>query len=107
MDEHSHHAASGLTEEESRNRDVLRHIMESSGFEGYCNEWWHYVLADEPDPNTYFNFNFYDTLTPAKVGKISSAAYKHREKGDQAAEVNILIVVEILNLYKNSQKIGG
>lgn len=56
MDEHSHHAASGLTEEESRNRDVLRHIMESSGFEAYCNEWWHYVLADEPYPNIYFNF---------------------------------------------------
>ena len=57
MDEHSHHAASGLTEEESRNRDVLRHIMESSGFEAYCNEWWHYVLADEPYPNTYINFS--------------------------------------------------
>ena len=56
MDERSHHAASGLTEEESRNRDVLRHIMESSGFEAYCNEWWHYVLEDEPYPNTYFNF---------------------------------------------------
>ena len=56
MDEHSHHAASGLTEEESRNRDVLRHIMEGSGFEAYCNEWWHYVLADEPYPDTYFDF---------------------------------------------------
>ncbi|MDE6973865.1 MAG: hypothetical protein K2P38_12330 [Lachnospiraceae bacterium] len=30
--------------------------MESSGFEVYCNEWWHYALADEPYPDTYFNF---------------------------------------------------
>ena len=56
MDERSHHTASGLTEEESGNRDILRHIMESSGFESYCNEWWHYVLADEPYPDTYFDF---------------------------------------------------
>lgn len=56
MDERSHHAANGLTEVESRNRECLRHIMESSGFEAYSNEWWHYVLADEPYPNTYFNF---------------------------------------------------
>lgn len=56
MDERSHHTAGGLTEAESRNRECLRHIMESSGFEAYCNEWWHYVLADEPYPDTYFNF---------------------------------------------------
>ena len=56
MDERSHHTAGGLTKEESRNRECLRHIMEGSGFEAYCNEWWHYVLADEPYPNTYFNF---------------------------------------------------
>ena len=56
MDVRSHHAASGLTETESSNRECLRHIMESCGFEAYCNEWWHYVLADEPYPNTYFNF---------------------------------------------------
>jgi len=56
MDERSHHTASCLTTEESRNRECLRYIMESSGFESYSNEWWHYVLADEPYPNTYFNF---------------------------------------------------
>lgn len=56
MDVRSHHAASDLTEEESRNRESLRYIMECSGFEAYCFEWWHYVLADEPYPNTYFNF---------------------------------------------------
>lgn len=56
MDVRSHHSAFGLTETESRNREDLRQIMESSGFEAYCNEWWHYVLADEPYPDTYFDF---------------------------------------------------
>lgn len=56
MDVLSHHGASGLTETETNNRKRLRHIMESSGFEAYCNEWWHYVLIDEPYPDTYFNF---------------------------------------------------
>ncbi len=56
MDVLSHHGASGLTETETNNRKRLRHIMESSGFEAYCNEWWHYVLVDEPYPDTYFDF---------------------------------------------------
>ncbi len=56
MDVLSHHGASGLTETETNNRKRLRHIMEYSGFEAYCNEWWHYVLVDEPYPDTYFDF---------------------------------------------------
>ena len=30
--------------------------MEQSGFERYDHEWWHYVLSDEPYPDTYFDF---------------------------------------------------
>jgi D-alanyl-D-alanine dipeptidase len=30
--------------------------MESSGFRAYDCEWWHYTLADEPHPDTYFDF---------------------------------------------------
>ena len=56
MDVRSHHAASGLNEEEAGNRERLRDIMERSGFEAYRYEWWHYVLADEPYPDTYFDF---------------------------------------------------
>lgn len=56
MDERSYHTTNGLTEAESRAWECPHHIMENSGFEAYCNEWWHYVLADEPYPNTYFNF---------------------------------------------------
>ena len=57
MDVRSHHAAKGLSATEARNRNCLRNIMESSGFQAYGFEWWHYSLINEPYPNTYFNFS--------------------------------------------------
>jgi zinc D-Ala-D-Ala dipeptidase len=56
MDERSHHEAKGITSMEAQNRRLLRSIMENSGFEPYSFEWWHYVLRNEPYPNTYFDF---------------------------------------------------
>lgn len=56
MDERSHHGAQMISPEEARNRGYLRSIMESSGFEAYRFEWWHYVLKNEPYPNSYFDF---------------------------------------------------
>ena len=56
MDVRSHHAASGLSEEETNNRESLRAIMERSRFEAYRYEWLHYVLVYEPYPDTYFDF---------------------------------------------------
>lgn len=56
MDERSHHGAKGISGSESQNRDLLRTIMENSGFEPYIYEWWHYVLINEPYPDDYFNF---------------------------------------------------
>ncbi|WP_072327760.1 MULTISPECIES: D-Ala-D-Ala dipeptidase VanX [unclassified Paenibacillus] len=56
MDERSHHDAQGITSTEAQNRRCLRSIMENSGFEAYSFEWWHYVLRNEPYPDTYFDF---------------------------------------------------
>jgi D-alanyl-D-alanine dipeptidase len=56
MDERSHHGARGVSAVEARNRRTLCHVMERSGFERYDHEWWHYVLRDEPYPDTYFDF---------------------------------------------------
>jgi D-alanyl-D-alanine dipeptidase len=56
MDSISHHGAAGITEEEARNRQHLRSIMEASGFSSYPCEWWHYTLKDEPYPDTYFDY---------------------------------------------------
>lgn len=56
MDERSHYAAKEITESEAQNRFLLRSIMENSGFIPYDCEWWHYVLRDEPYPDSYFDF---------------------------------------------------
>ncbi|QHI73268.1 D-Ala-D-Ala dipeptidase VanX [Aminipila terrae] len=56
MDKKSHHDAKNIKPIESENRHLLRSIMENCGFEAYENEWWHYMLKDEPYPDTYFDF---------------------------------------------------
>jgi D-alanyl-D-alanine dipeptidase len=56
MDSISHHGARGVAPTEARNRRRLRTVMESSGFDSYACEWWHYTLKNEPYPNTYFDF---------------------------------------------------
>lgn len=56
MDLTSHHGAPGLNESEMKNRNLLRSIMENNGFLSYTCEWWHYILKNEPYPDTYFDF---------------------------------------------------
>jgi len=56
MDPISHHGATGLRRSEAANRRALCRIMERSGFLRYDVEWWHYTLAEEPYPDTYFDF---------------------------------------------------
>jgi D-alanyl-D-alanine dipeptidase len=36
----------GGTDEERRNRDKLRHLMEAAGFAVNSNEWWHFDFKD-------------------------------------------------------------
>ena len=42
--------------EQHANRIALAAAMHRRGFRGYDKEWWHFTLADEPYPSTYFNF---------------------------------------------------
>lgn len=56
MDPISHHGAKNITKIETKNRQILRSIMEDSGFSAYPYEWWHYTLKNEPYPDTYFDF---------------------------------------------------
>jgi D-alanyl-D-alanine dipeptidase len=44
-----------LSIEQSKNRVLLRYLMRSEGFEPMQQEWWHFTLADEPYPDTYFD----------------------------------------------------
>lgn len=55
MDAISHHDAAGIAPVAAANRRSLRAIMEASGFRAYPREWWHYTLAEEPFPDTYFD----------------------------------------------------
>lgn len=45
-----------ITEEQYRNRIILREAMLRHGFKPYDCEWWHFTLENEPYPDTYFNF---------------------------------------------------
>lgn len=38
------------------NRALLASLMEGAGFVGFDKEWWHFTLAGEPFPDTYFDF---------------------------------------------------
>jgi D-alanyl-D-alanine dipeptidase len=52
----SHPDYRGITDEQYANRMLLRAAMERNGFEPYECEWWHFRLADEPFPDTWFDF---------------------------------------------------
>ena len=45
-----------LTPEQYENRMILRRAMLRHGFKPLETEWWHFTLANEPYPNTYFDF---------------------------------------------------
>ena len=49
----------GLTEQQFRNRMILREAMLRHGFRPIDEEWWHFTLKDEPFPDTYFTFPVY------------------------------------------------
>jgi len=53
----SHHDSPLVDSLHTANRNMLRNLMKTHGFKEYSNEWWHYTLADEPYPDTYFNFD--------------------------------------------------
>ena len=52
----SHPDHRGVTEEQYNNRMLLQRVMIRHGFTPISCEWWHFTLADEPYPDTYFEF---------------------------------------------------
>ena len=52
----SHPDYRNITEEQYRNRMLLRDVMLKHGFKPLVEEWWHFTLANEPYPDTYFTF---------------------------------------------------
>ena len=54
--EASHHESSLVSKQALANRAILLTAMSLENFRDLYEEWWHYTLADEPYPDTYFNF---------------------------------------------------
>ncbi|MBR3196602.1 MAG: M15 family metallopeptidase [Clostridia bacterium] len=52
----SHPDFRGVTDEQYANRMLLQRVMKRNGFLPLDCEWWHFMLADEPYPDTYFEF---------------------------------------------------
>ena len=52
----SHPDYTDITGTQYANRMFLRETMLSHGFKPLAEEWWHFTLADEPYPDTYFTF---------------------------------------------------
>ena len=54
--ERSHPDSREVTPEQYENRMRLQKLMTDNGFLPIDCEWWHFTLADEPFPDTYFEF---------------------------------------------------
>jgi D-alanyl-D-alanine dipeptidase len=52
----SHTLSPEVNPEQRANRLLLKQLMEANGFVNLPEEWWHFTLADEPFPHTYFDF---------------------------------------------------
>ncbi len=52
----SHPSYRGVTDEQYENRMLLQQAMVRAGFVPLDCEWWHFMLKDEPYPDTYFEF---------------------------------------------------
>lgn len=52
----SHTDHPDISTEAKANRKLLCEILGRQGLVSYEWEWWHFNLADEPFPNTYFDF---------------------------------------------------
>ena len=57
----------GVAPEQRANRMLLRQAMTAHGFRPLEGEWWHFTLADEPYPDTYFTFPVSDRSLRAGI----------------------------------------
>lgn len=52
----SHPDNKSISQEQYENRMTLQRAMMRAGFEPIYCEWWHFMLKNEPYPDTYFEF---------------------------------------------------
>lgn len=56
FDKLAHTASPAAPAQARANRALLKTLMTKHGFINFDQEWWHYTLAGEPFPDTYFDF---------------------------------------------------
>lgn len=61
FDEVSHFNNSYIFDDHKQQRQYLKTVMESVGFVAYDLEWWHFRLRVEPFPDTFFDFEMYES----------------------------------------------
>ena len=52
----SHPDSQEVSPQQRANRLLLQSLMVQAGFKPLDTEWWHFTLAGEPYPDTYFDF---------------------------------------------------
>ena len=53
----SHPDYSGVSEVQHANRMLLQSLMVKHGFRPLKTEWWHFILENEPWPDSFFTFS--------------------------------------------------
>lgn len=62
FDERSFTDHQALSKEVQANRQLLKSVMTACGLINLPTEWWHYMLAEEPYPTTYFDWPIRPTV---------------------------------------------
>lgn len=57
FDDLSHTDSPRVTDEQKKNRMLLKDLMERNGFKNFFQEWWHFSYKPEPYPEQYFDFD--------------------------------------------------
>lgn len=57
FDERSNTDSKNITEEQRKNRMLLKELMEGKGFKNFSQEWWHFSFKPEPYPEKSFDFD--------------------------------------------------
>lgn len=57
FDDIAHTDSKLVTKSQSKNRMLLKELMEAQGFKNFSQEWWHYSLKPEMFPEDYFDFD--------------------------------------------------
>lgn len=56
FDPTSHTLNAAISSTARAHRALLKAVLEQAGFVNYANEWWHFTIAEEIFPGTYFDF---------------------------------------------------